>query len=183
VRSEFVFRKPLLCGIATIAMAGCFVTFVVSAIWTSRPNASAFVGAVILSVFVYFFYLLGWQSCVRLVAAGVIVDNLCSRNFIPWHELSRVEGGNGLLIVTRGGQRIGSLAYGGSIIGLFTGNRQARAVAGKIASAQERSVAAGEPNDDHDNQRYRSGVNFQVLPIVIPLGTMKLVAGLSYVLH
>jgi hypothetical protein len=183
VKSEFVFRKPLLCGIATIAIAGCFVAFAVSAIWTTEANASAFFGAVILSVFVYFFYLLGWQSCVRLVAAGVIVDNLCSRNFIPWHELSRVEGRNGLLIVTRGGQRIGSLAYGGSIIGLFTGNCQARAVAGEIASAQERAAAAGEANDDYGNQRYRSGVNFQVLPIVIPLATMELFAGLSYVLH
>ena len=183
MKSEFVFRKPLLFWIATIVIAGCFSIFVVAAVSTPKPNGSAFFGAVILSVFVYFFYLLGWQTCVRVVAAGVIVDNLWSRNFIPWHEISRVESRSGLLIVTRGDQRIGSLAYGGSIIGLFTGNRQARAVAGKIVSAQHGAVADGESNDGHANQSYSSGINFRALALVIPLAAMELVAGLSYVLH
>jgi hypothetical protein len=138
VKSEFVFRKPLLCGIATIVIAGCLAFFVVAAV--STPNGSEFFGAIILSAFIYFFYLLGWQTCVRVVAAGVVVDNLCYRNFIPWHELSRVQSRSGLLIVTRGGQRIGSLAYGGSIIGLFTGNRQARAVAEKSRPLRRRRL-------------------------------------------
>ena len=181
MKSEFVFRKPLLCGIATIVIAGCFAFFVVAAV--STPNGSEFFGAIVLSAFIYFFYLLGWQTCVRVAAAGVVVDNLCYRNFIPWHELSRVESRSGLLIVTRGGQRIGSLAYGGSIIGLFTGNRQARAVAEKIATAEEKAVGAGGPKDGYGNQAYSSGVNFRALPIVIPLAAMELVAGLSYVFH
>jgi hypothetical protein len=181
VKSGVVFRKPLLCGIATIVIAGCLAFFVVAAV--STPNGSEFFGAIILSAFIYFFYLLGWQTCVRVVAAGVVVDNLCYRNFIPWHELSRVESRSGLLIVTRGGQRIGSLAYGGSIIGLFTGNRQARAVAEKIATAEEKAVGAGGPKDGYGNQAYSSGVNFRAMPIVIPLAAMELVAGLSYVFH
>ena len=85
--------------------------------------------------------------------------------------------------MTRGGQRIGSLAYGGSIIGLFTGNRQARAVAEKIATAGEKAFGAGGPKDGYGNQAYSSGVNFRALPIVIPLAAMELVAGLSYVFH
>jgi hypothetical protein len=181
VKSEFVFRKPLFYGITAIVIAGCFTFFVVAAV--SKPNGSAFFGAVILSAFIYFFYLLGWQSCVRVVDAGVYVDNLLFRNFIPWRDLSQVKGGNGLLIVTRSGERIGSLMYGGSIIGLFTGNQQSRAVASRIITARKRAAEAGEPNDERSNQIYRSSVNFQPLPIVIPLAAMELVAGLSYALH
>ena len=74
-------------------------------------------------------------------------------------------------------------AYGGSIIGLCTGNRQARAVAEKIATAEVEAVGAGEPKDGYGNQGYSSGVNFRALPIVIPLAAMELVAGRSYVFH
>jgi len=85
--------------------------------------------------------------------------------------------------VTRSGERIGSLMYGGSIIGMFTGSRQSRAVASKIKSAQAWAVAAGEPDDDFDDRSYRSSVNFQAWPFVISLAVTELVAGPSYTLH
>lgn len=181
MNSEVVFRKPLIYGAAAICVAGCFVFFIVAAI--SNPNRSTFFGALIISAFIYFFWLVGWQSSVRVVGAGVIVDNLFSRNSIPWRDVSEIKGGNGLLIVTRSGERIGSLMYGGSIIGMFTGSRQSRAVASKIKSAQARAVAAGGPDDDFGDQKYRSSVNFQAWPFVISLAATELVAGLSYALH
>jgi hypothetical protein len=46
VKSEFVFRKPLLSLIATTAIAGCFSIFVVAAVSMPKPNGSAFFGAV-----------------------------------------------------------------------------------------------------------------------------------------
>ena len=52
---------------------------------------SDFVGAVIISAFIYFFWLIGWQSSVRVVDAGVIVDNLFIRHFIPWGDLSELK--------------------------------------------------------------------------------------------
>jgi hypothetical protein len=181
VHSEAVFRKPLFYGVAAIAVAGCFATFVVEAV--SKPNGSTFFGAVIISAFIYFFWLIGWQSSVRVADGGVVVDNLFTRHSIPWRDLSEVKGGNGLLLVTCGGERIGSLMYGGSIIGMFTGSRQSRAVASKIKSAQARAAAAGGPDDALYDQNYRSRVNFQAWPFVIPLAAMELVAGLSYALH
>jgi len=181
MNSELVFRKPLMYGLSAIAAAGSFAFFVVTVV--SKPNESDFVGAVIISAFIYFFWLIGWQSSVRVVGAGVIVDNLFYRNFIPWRDVLEIRGGNGLFIVTRSRKRIGSLMYGGSIIGMFTGSRQSRAVAAKIMSAQEKSAVAGEPNDDSVGQIYRSGVNTQAWPFLIPLAAMELVTGLAYALH
>lgn len=179
--SEVVFRKPLFYGVAAIAVVGSFAAFVFGAV--SQPNGSTFFGAVIISAFIYFFWLIGWQSSVRVVAEGVIVDNLFTRHFIPWRDLSEVKGGNGLLIVTCSGERVGSLQYGGSLIGMFTGSRQSRAVASAIKSAQARALAAGGPDDDFGDQKYRSGTNFQSLPFVISLAATELVAGLSYALR
>jgi hypothetical protein len=181
VNSEFVFRKPLFYTVAAIASAGCFAALVVAAV--SKPNGSTFFGAVVLSAFIYFFWVIGWQSSVRVVSGGVIVDNLFTRHSIPWRDLSEVKGGNGLLIVTRSGEKIGSLMYGGSIIGVFTGSRQSRAVASKIKSAQEGAVSAGESNDDGGIQEYHSSINFQPWPFVISLMVTELVAGISYALH
>ncbi len=181
MNSELVFRKPLFYVMAAIAPAGCFAALVVAAV--SKPNGGNFFGAVVLSAFAYFFWVIGWQSSVRVVNAGVVVDNLFIRHSIPWRDLAEVKGGNGLLIVTCSGARIGSLMYGGSIIGVFTGNRQSRAVASKIKSAQERAVSAGEPNDDDGNHEYRSSINFKAWPFVMSLAVTELVAGLSYALH
>jgi hypothetical protein len=181
MKSELVFRKPLFYVIAVCVAVGCLAAFIVGAI--SNPNGSWFFGAVIFTAFVYFFWLVGWQSSVRVVSAGVIVDNLLSRSFIPWRDISEIKGGNGLLIVTRSRERIGSLMYGGSIIGMFTGSRQSRAVASKIKDAQEKLMAAGGPNDNVGGQTFRSVVNFQIWPFLIPLAAMELITGVSYVLH
>ena len=181
MNSELVFRKPLIYGLSAIAAAGCFAFFIVTIV--SRPTAQDFPGALIFSAFVYFFWLVGWQSSVRVVSAGVIVDNLLSRSFIPWRDISEIKGGNGLLIVTHSRERIGSLMYGGSIIGMLTGSRQSRAVASKIKDAQEKLMAAGGPNDNVGGQTFRSVVNFQIWPFLIPLAAMELITGVSYVLH
>jgi Bacterial PH domain len=181
VNSDFVFRKPLFYTVAAIASGGCFSALVAAAV--SKPNGSTFFGAVVLSAFIYFFWAIGWQSSVRVGNDGVIVDNLFTRHFIPWHDLSEVRGENGLLLVTRGGEKIGSLMYGGSIIGVLTGSRQSRAVASKIKSVQERAVSAGEPNDNDGNREYYSRTNFQPWPFVISLVVTELVAAFSYALR
>jgi len=181
MKPELVFRKPLFYGVAACVAVGCLAVFIVAAI--SRPNGSLFFGAVIISAFIYFFWLLGWQSSVRVVRTGVIVDNLSSRKFVPWRDLSEVQGGNGLLIVTRGGERIGSLMYGGSIIGAFTGSKQSRAVATQIKNAEKEVAAGGRLHDDSGNQEYRSGINLQVWPFLMVLALTELIAGLSYALR
>jgi hypothetical protein len=101
MKSELVFRKPLFYVIAVCVAVGCLAAFIVGAI--SNPNGSWFFGAVIFTAFVYFFWLIGWQSAVRVSNAGIIIDNLLFRNYIPWGDVLEIKGGNGLLIVTRGG--------------------------------------------------------------------------------
>lgn len=180
MNSELVFRKPAFYGTAGAAALVVFVIFVVEVL--SAPSGSTFFGAFIVAVFIYVFWVLGWQSAVRVGSAGVIVDNLFFRHSIPWRDIAEIRTGNGLLIVTRGGERVGSLMYGGSLIGMFSGDKRSRAVAHQIRGAQDRA-ATGTPNDDDGNKSYHSSVNFQVLPIVAVLIATELVAGLSLAFH
>lgn len=71
MNSKLVFRKPLIYGVSVVAAAGCFAFFIVAVV--SKPTAQDFPGALIISAFVYFFWVVGWQSSVRVVSAGVIV--------------------------------------------------------------------------------------------------------------
>jgi hypothetical protein len=181
MKSDLVFRKPLLCGLSAIVIAGIFAAFLVMII--SKLRASDFAGAVIFSGFVYFFWLIGWQSAVRVVKSGIIVDNLFGRNYIPWRDVAEIKGDNGLLIVTRSAGRVGSLMYGESLIGTFTGSRQSRAVAIKLKEAQQRAAAAEESAVDEDDQEYRSSVRFQAWPFLASLAAMELITGVAYALH
>ena len=126
--------------------------------------------------------MLGSQSAVAVGNAGVIVDNLLFRKSIHWRYVSGIRAGNGLLILTSGGEKISSLMYGGSVVGAITGDRQARAVAIKIRRAQARAQA-GSWNGEGSVDKYHSGLNFRPLPPVMILAVTKIVAGVSLALH
>jgi hypothetical protein len=49
-----------------------------------------------MSLFAWFFWLVGWHSAVRMDAAGVVVDNLIIRNSIPWSALQAIQVAGGL---------------------------------------------------------------------------------------
>src|ERR1700692_792812 len=108
------FRNWALSGFASVGMAVVGVSMV---IMVTHGVNDLFAGAIIFSLFVYFFWLLGWHSAVRLDREQVIVDNLLVRHVIPWGELSEIGVGNGLFFRLRDGRIVGSIMYGGSVMG------------------------------------------------------------------
>jgi hypothetical protein len=140
-QKEIAFRKMVITVPAVLAGTGTFIAF--AAIAFTHGNGSDFFGAVIISGFIYFFWLAGWHSAVRLGPAGVQVDNIAVRTFIPWEELSDIAVGSGLEFRLRDGGRVQSLMYGGgSLVGVTLGYRYTRKVAEKIRAVSAEMIAA-----------------------------------------
>ncbi len=86
-RQGRTFRKLAFTASSSLAGAGVFLAFVVGAF--SDPNGSVIFGAFVISLFMYFFWLIGWHSAVRIDGQGIRVDNFMVRHYIPWGELTR----------------------------------------------------------------------------------------------
>lgn len=137
---EITFRKMVMTVPAVFAGAGMYTALVVGAF--SNPMGSDFIGAVIISAFIYFFWLIGWHSAVRLDAVGVRVDNFIVRHLIPWEELADIAVGSGLEFRLRNGGKVRSLMYGGSLIGMILGYKYTRRVAARMRTATAEMAAA-----------------------------------------
>jgi hypothetical protein len=134
------FRKMVITEPAVLAGTGTYIAFAVAAF--SNPLISDVPGAFIFGAFIYFFWLVGWNSAMRLGPAGVRVDNIVVRTFIPWEELSDIAVGSGLEFRLRDGGKVQSLIYGGSLIGMILGYRYTRKVAEKIRAVSAEMIAA-----------------------------------------
>lgn len=167
-------RKLVLSAYASAGMAigpGSMVVIV------TKEQRDLFTGAAGFSVFVYFFWLLGWHSKVRVDRAGVVVDNLLVRHVIPWGELSEIGVGYGLFFRLRDGGQIGSIMYGGSVAGTLLRYRYTRKVAGRMRAAREELLAgmAELPPSDGYVQR----IGFSPWPPLVILALMEAIASLS----
>ena len=139
-QKEIAFRKMVMTVPAVLAGTGTYIAFAVGAF--SNPMIADVPGAFIFDAFIYFFWLIGWHSAVRLGPDGVRVDNFAVRHFIPWEELSDITVGSGLEFRLRNGGKVQSLMYGGSLIGMILGYRNTRKVAAKMRKASAEMIAA-----------------------------------------
>lgn len=130
-----------------------------------------------MSAFIYFFWLIGWHSAVRLDPAGVRVDNIVVRHFIPWEELSDIAVGSGLEFRLRNGSKVQSLMYGGSLIGMILGYRYTRKVAAKMLTASAEMVAAAPAVPGP--LVYRSRFYVSAWPPLVILAATEIVAVLA----
>ncbi len=169
------FRKWWMSAFASLGAAGTAAVFTVAVILDF--NSSVFFGALIISSLVYFFWLIGWHSKVRIDPSGVMVDNLLIRHVIPWGELSEIGGGNGLFFQLRNGQRIGSIMYGGSVIGALLGYRYTRKVATRMRAAREDLLAGTSALPPSDGYVRRAA--FSARPPLLILAVMEAMALLS----
>lgn len=143
-RKAVAYRKPWFTAVAVLGVAGPAGGF--TGIALSHPNASNPLGAVIFSLFAWFFWLIGWHSAVRMDAAGVVIDNLLVRNTIPWPALRDIQVAGGLTFRLRDGTAVGCLMYGGSLAGVLTGSPCLRRVAARMRETQaELSPEVAEP--------------------------------------
>ncbi len=173
---EFTFRKPVLCVPASMAIAGIFIAWVVATF--SAPRVSDLSGALIFSTFMYFFWLVGWHSAVRIDGTGVRVDNFLVRHYIPWGELADIAVGSGLEFRLRDGGKVFSLMYGGSIIGHVLGYKYTRRVVARMCAAQQEMLS-----NVHDETReplaYNSRYYVAPWPPVVILAATELIAVLA----
>jgi hypothetical protein len=169
------FRNLVMVVPALLAGAATFVFFIVAAF--SNPMISDLPGAFIFDGFIYFFWLIGWHTAVRLGPAGVTVDNLLKRDLIPWEELSDIAVGSGLEFRLRDGGKVGSLMYGGSLIGMISGYPYTRKVAARMLDASAELIAAAPETAgplEHSSRFYLSP-----WPPLVILAATELVAVLA----
>jgi hypothetical protein len=169
------FRKPAL---SVFASADLAVAVTVMAVVVAKHARDLFTGAIVVSLFAYLFWLVGWHSAVRLVRNGVIVDNLLVRHVIPWGELEEIRIGHGLVFRLRDGQQIGSVMYGGSVIGAILGYRYTRKVAARMNAAWD-GTRAGSPELAAPGDSYRRVSGFSAWPPLVILAVMEAIVSLS----
>jgi hypothetical protein len=136
-----------------------------------------FYGAPFNALFAYFFWLVGWHSAVRLDREQVIVDNLLVRHVIPWGELSEIGVGNGLFFRLRDGRMVGSIMYGGSVIGALLRYRYTRGVAARMRAARDELLAGTSELPSSDG--YVQRIGFSPWPPLLIVALMEAIASLS----
>ncbi|MFJ9177111.1 hypothetical protein [Streptomyces sp. NPDC102360] len=67
-----------------------------------------------------FFWALGWNSTVRITPTHVSITNVVVTTTVAWRDVEQVTMDDGIGIHLRDGHEIGSIAFGGSLIGVFT---------------------------------------------------------------
>jgi hypothetical protein len=174
-QQEIAFRKMVITVPAVLAGTGVFIGF--AAIAFTHGNSSDFFGAVIISGFIYFFWLVGWHSAVRLGPAGVRVDNIVVRTFIPWEELRDIAVGSGLEFRLRDGGKVQSLMYGGSLIGMILGYRYTRKVAEKMRAVSAEMIAAAPAAPGP--LAYRSRFYASPWPPLVILAALEVIAAVA----
>jgi hypothetical protein len=173
---HMTFRKPALTLFASIGITVVGTGFVLAAV-LPKPSKGTLGAAVLFSSFVYVIWLVGWHSAVRLNGQGVIVDNLLARHVIPWSQLTEIGVGNGLMFKLCDGTSVGSVTYGGSVLGALFGYRYTAGVAARMtaARAQILSGTAHRP----DGGAYRRVIGFSPWPPLVILAVMEAIAALS----
>jgi hypothetical protein len=104
-------------------------------------------GSFIVTLFVVFFWALGWHSAIRFTATHVSVTNVLIITTVAWADVTDVTiAGDGLTIRLRDGKTLGSIQFGGSLIGAFTGyltHRRAKLVLQDAMKLARQEEAAG----------------------------------------
>jgi hypothetical protein len=144
-------------------------------------NDSFFFGGAILSPFAYLLWLLGWHSAVRMNRDGVIVDNLLIRHVIPWEELSEIKVGYGLVFLLRDGRKVGSIMYGGSVIGEVLGYRYTSKVADRMRAARQELLARSAKLPA--SGEYARRIGFSPWPPLAILASLEALAALSWLVR
>lgn len=170
-----VFRKRSLSLFALGGAVGMAIVWGVAA--SVSHGGGTFVAALIFAAGDYVLWLLGGHSAVRLGRDGVIVDNLLVRHVIPWGELAEIYVDNGLVFRLRDGQRIGSIMYGGSVLGAVLGYRGTRRVAARMDAARQEMPAGSAAASPESG--YRRVLGFSPWPPLLILVIMEAITSLS----
>jgi hypothetical protein len=179
VAREKVFRGRFISVIGVLAAAGTAAAFFIPV--SSDPSSGYAFAVAPFPEFIYFFWLLGWHSAVRIRASGVMVDNLLFRHVIPWGDLADITVGYGLVFRLKDGRKVGSLMFGGSLGGQLLGYPWTRRVAVRMRKAAEELSLQGDEREQQGTYRCRFYVS--PWPPLAILVTLEVIAALGNFLH
>ncbi|MBD0841008.1 hypothetical protein [Streptomyces sp. TRM68416] len=127
----------------TGAVAGYFFASLLMGPLQEEPPAAFLLGGMAV-----FLWALGWDSAIRWTTDRVSVTNLLLTSTVSWSDVARVTADDGLVISLRDGRTLGSVAFGSSLLGTFTGYRTHRRALRLLAEAHR--TASQSPGDSDD---------------------------------
>ncbi|MFF2249749.1 hypothetical protein [Streptomyces sp. NPDC058142] len=110
-------RRPVYVWLpVTGAIMCCVIAALLIGPLHEEPPAALMLGGMAV-----FFWALGWDSAVRSTPDRVSVTNFLVTSAVAWSDVAQVTADDGLIITLRDGRSIGSIAFGSSLLGAFTG--------------------------------------------------------------
>ena len=174
--SVATFRKTSL---ATFASSGMLLFAIIVLAVALKPGVDVkgtFEGAIIMAIGAYVLWLLA-TSAVRIGKDGVIVDNFLLRHIIPWPHLIDIEVDDGLVIRVSDGPNIGSIMYGGSVLGALGGYRLTERACARMNAKRKEILSSGIPPEG--NGPYRRVIHLSPWPPLIILAVFEGIASLA----
>lgn len=133
------------------------------------------------SVMVYGLWLLGWHSSVRIRADELVVDNLAKRYRVPWEAFAEFAVEEGLEVRLKNRSVIGSIAFGGSLIGSLLGYGHTNRVCQKMDAARLNMTKTRSGEDLPDGHRkVRTEAYFPRIPLAFVVAYFWIIATISF---
>ncbi|WP_326590526.1 hypothetical protein [Streptomyces brevispora] len=104
--------------------------------WDEEPKAAFAVARIAI-----FFWALGWDWAIRSTATHVSLTNFLAAATAAWTDADAMDAHDGLTIILRDGRERGSVAFGSSLLGAFTGHT-AHAIDGQALGRERAGVGA-----------------------------------------
>jgi hypothetical protein len=172
------FRKASLATCASLGMLVPVIGILATAFRWGRVASGIFLAALIMTPLAYALWLLA-SSAVRIGKDGVIVDNLLMRHIIPWHNVIDIAVDNGLVIRVFNGPNVGSIMYGGSVLGALSGYTLTERACARMNAKRKEILSSGIPPEG--NKPYRRIIHFSPWPPLIILAVLEGLASVAFI--
>jgi hypothetical protein len=170
--TEKVFRKTYLTVFAILGALGLTAIL----IFTPYKNASdAYIAAPVFGILVYAIWLVGWHSSIRVNDSDVTVDNIFVRHVVPLADVSGIDVEQGLSVKVSDGSEIGSIMFGGSVIGEIFRYRYTNKVSRRIKSEIRRRRLV-ESKSARLIVAHRKGINIPWIPLLAIVASAEMIS-------
>ncbi|MFI6940383.1 hypothetical protein ACIBI4_14015 [Streptomyces sp. NPDC050418] len=116
--SEAVVRRPFFTWLSTAMGVG----FYACAMWVAVfMREDGYMPPLTVAGSVVFFWVMGWHSAIRFTDAHLTVTNIVVTSTVAWPAVAEITADDGLCIRLRDDRELGSIAFGGSLIGGLRG--------------------------------------------------------------
>ena len=128
---EIALRRPMFSWFPLAFAAGFWGGFTVML----ATQDEAWVAMPLFALLCAFLWALGWGNALRYSATHVSVTNGIVTSRVAWTDVQRVSGEGGLSIHLADARVLGSVQYGGSLLGEITGYRSYQSAVEALAAA------------------------------------------------